>query len=35
MKLYVLSGSADENIEQFIIEAVKKLSSEEVKGDDE
>lgn len=30
MKLYVLSGSANEDIKQFIIEAVKKLSSEEV-----
>ena len=30
MKFYVLSGSADEDIKQFIIEAVKKLSTEEV-----
>lgn len=35
MKLYILSGSADEDIKQFIIEAVKKLSSEEVKEVDE
>lgn len=31
MKLYVLSGSADEDIKQFIIEAIKKLSNEEVR----
>lgn len=31
MKLYVLSGSADEDIKQFIIEAVKKLSNEEAR----
>lgn len=35
MKLYVLSGSVDEDIKQFIIEAIKKLSSEEVKEVDE
>ena len=35
MKLYVLSGSADEDIKQFIIEAVKKLSGEEDKEVDE
>lgn len=31
MKIYTLSGSIDEDIKQFIIEAIKKLSSEEVK----
>lgn len=35
MKLYILSGSADEDIKQFIIEAVKKLSGEEDKEVDE
>lgn len=35
MKLYVLSGSADEDIKQFIIEAIKKLSDEEDKEVDE
>lgn len=29
MKLYILSGSIDEDIKQFIVEAIKKLSSEE------
>lgn len=28
MKLYVLSGSADEDIKQFILEAIKKLSED-------
>ena len=35
MKLYVLSGSVDEDIKQFIIEAIKKLSGEEVEVVDE
>jgi hypothetical protein len=34
MKIHILSGSIDEDIKQFIIEAVKKLSSEEVKEDE-
>lgn len=34
MKIYTLSGSIDEDIKQFIIEAIKKLSSEEVKEDE-
>lgn len=34
MKIYTLSGSVDEDIKQFIIEAIKKLSSEEVKEDE-
>lgn len=29
MKLYIISGSVDKDIKQFINEAVKKLSSEE------
>lgn len=31
MKLYILSGSIDEDIKKFITEAVKKLSNEEAR----
>lgn len=33
MKIYTLSGNIDEDIKQFIIEAVKKLDSEKSEED--
>lgn len=30
MKLYIISGSIDEDIKQFIFESVKKISDEEI-----